>query len=382
MRRCTAIEALTGMRYAILVSALLHVAVFLLLTSEFAQRTEPPAEPVIPIDLVLLDEPEAEPEIATEEPMPDPEPAATAAEPETAPEPEIAAEEPEPAPEPEPEIAAEEPEPAPEPEPEIAAEEPVTAPEPEPEVATEEPEPASEPEPEIAAEEPGPAPEAKPEIAAQEPAPVPDVEPEIAAEEPATAAVEESTVAIDLPLPPIPLTRPDFAVTPDTPPTPPVEAEAIEPAPTAEIADAPAAPPPDPEAVMARQPLTPPATAQQLLANLAAVQDEDAQARVNPKLWAVIRAIRAQIKECWLLNPDETRNPRLSVEIAVAFDQNGGLTKAKVQDIGRMVTDDAFKDFATSAHRALTACSPFELPAEQYAIWQSFTMRFVPREPS
>ena len=31
---------------------------------------------------------------------------------------------------------------------------------------------------------------------------------------------------------------------------------------------------------------------------------------------------------------------------------------------------------------ALKDCSPFDLPAEKYEIWQSFTLRFVPRRPS
>jgi outer membrane biosynthesis protein TonB len=141
----------------------------------------------------------------------------------------------------------------------------------------------------------------------------------------------------------------------------------------------------EPEPAQSAQPpagLAKPATPAALLANLAALADEDAQAEAKPELWEVIRAVRAQIKRCWLINPAESRNPKLSVEIAVAFDRGGALLKAQVLGVARMVQDEEFKAFAVSAHGALEACSPFELPTDRYDIWRAFTMRFVPREPS
>ncbi len=327
---------------AILLSALLHAAVAVFLLWGLPRLGTPlPEPPGLPVEIVILERPE--PEVAEEPaatPTPEPEPPADA-----------------PAPEPEPEPAElDEPEPEPEIAEEPVSEEPVA----EPEVVET---PESVPEPDVAE-----APE--PELTA-EPAPEPETaetpQPEPQPTEPAEPEPADITAAVPSVIPP---RRPE-SVTPEeqtavqTPPDPAPE----EPA-QAERAASPA--PPD------GAPLTP----QGLLANLAALRDEDARAKANPELWEIIRTVRAQIARCWQLSPAEARNPRLSVDIAVAFDRNGRLLNTEVQQIGRMVVDEEFKAFATGAHRALKACSPFDLPAEKYDIWRDFTLRFVPRRPS
>ena len=339
----------SGTIRAILLSALLHAAVAALLLWGLPRLGAPLDEPpALPVEVVILEQPE--PEVAEE-------PAAT-----PAPEPEPPAEAP--APEPEPVELAE-----PEPEPELA-EQPTAEPEeaetperePEPDVAEEpEPEIAEEPEPDILEE---PAPElaegALPEPDTAE-TPQPEPQPTEPAE-PAPPSVATAVPSIIPPRKPEPVSpKAQVAAQP-----PPEELTEIEP----------------PEPTLTRPPDSAPLTPQGLLADLAALRDEDARAKANPELWEIVTAVRAQIARCWQLGPAEARNPRLSVDIAVAFDRDGRLLKTQVQEIGRMVVDEEFKVFATSAHRALKACSPFDLPADKYDIWRDFTLRFVPRQPS
>lgn len=261
---------------------------------------------------------------------------------------------------------APEPEVVPPPEPAVAkqAEEPQEIPETKPETAQA---PTAEPE---VTEQAGPEPfEEKQEIPSprvkRTEAPAPTEEPG-AEREPSTPPAPEPSVD----LPPRPPRKPVLAETPPDRPAeaPPVETSVAQPLP--------------PEAgYLAKKDIVE-VSREQFLANLAVARDEAAQAEANPELWRVIRAVRAQVEGCWLVSPAEARNPKLSVDIAVAFDRSGQVTKAEVQEVGRMVVDDEFKAFATTAHGALKACSPFKLPAESYAIWRSFTMRFVPRRRS
>ena len=119
------------MRFGVLVSVLIHLAIvgaaFVSLPASWRPDVEP--EPYIPLDLIA----EAELDLKTSVPAAAPEPAEE-------PEPEPEAPEPEPEPEPEPPAPVEEPEPEPEPAP--------VEPEPEPEPVTEPEPPAPEPEPE------------------------------------------------------------------------------------------------------------------------------------------------------------------------------------------------------------------------------------------
>lgn len=261
------------------------------------------------------------------------------------------------------------------------------------------PEPDPLEEPQAVAETPAPEERAKPETAVSAPLDTESTEAEPVNPEPVEPETTEPETAEPKPLEPtavaeVPRAGPP-APTPRRKPTPTIariepEQDAPEAPPQEDLQQAEASPvpelvtEPEPEPEQSyRTPTAPGAfTPSQLLGNLVALRDEEAQAKANPELWSVIRAVRAQVARCWLLSPAEARNPKLSVDIAVAFDQSGKLVKAQVQEVGRMVTDEAYKDFAMAAHSALKTCSPFDLPAAQYDLWQRFTMRFVPRSPS
>ena len=154
-------------------------------------------------------------------------------------------------------------------------------------------------------------------------------------------------------------------VQPSTPSEPP---PAAKPAPPAKIVQK---DPPDFEDVSPAK----------LLANLRELQDENLQAEKNPALWAVIRAVRVQVARCWTKGALAADQKDLTVDIRVAFEIGGQLNKADFVEVGRMVHDESYRDFAVTARDALRRCSPFALPPESYDLWQDFTMRFVSRLP-
>ncbi len=119
----------------------------------------------------------------------------------------------------------------------------------------------------------------------------------------------------------------------------------------------------------------------QLLANLEALQDEDLQARKNPELWAIIRALRAQVARCWGKEKLSSGQMGLTVDIQVAFETDGRLGQALIVEVSRMVHDETYRNFAVTARKMLRQCSPYDLPAESYHLWRSFTVRFVARSP-
>ena len=324
-----------SLRWALALSALLHATLGVVLLEGLVQFGGPLAlDDAIQVEIVLDDPILPEPEVVQEVP----------AEPVTGPEPtvveEISAE-----PEPEPAVVEEiPPEPVPEPEPEVVEEiPPELVPEPESAVVEEV---TPEPEPEVLEEA---APELLPELAV-------------------------------LPTPPMPARKPETAgILPPTavePPAEPLPAETLVAEPAAPIAPEATADPPEPS--YRHQGEIGAITPEQFLANLTALADENLQAERNPALWEVIRAVRKQVRECWMLDPKNPPSARMTVDMKLNFDQSGRVLKAEIKEIGRMVNDEAYKSFVLDARAALMSCSPFELPADSYGIWRSFTMRFVP----
>lgn len=355
-----------GLAWACGLSVGIHLCLALLFQADWIEFGEPlPADPPIPVEMVFLEAESVEPETPVE--------AADSAELEVPPEPEPempvetaklepveeSPAEPEVAPEPEPDVPVEtaEPEPA-----EESPAEPEVAPEPPPQEALE------------AAEAIEPLPEAAPVVAAQEAEPSDPAEPAAAPEPPVIPT-------------PVPRVKPVLAQQPTAPPEaeaqPEPQQEEVASEPPPEVVEVPAvAAPANPEPAYRSRSDIGRVTPEQLLANLAAVADESLQAEKNPELWAVIRLLRRQIKQCWLYDSDEDIDDRYAVDIAVAFRRNGAVDRAEVEDVARMVADSDYDRFVRRARKALLACGPFDLPAESYGIWRSFTMRFVLRDAS
>ncbi len=117
----------------------------------------------------------------------------------------------------------------------------------------------------------------------------------------------------------------------------------------------------------------------QLLDNLAMVGNEAAQAEANPALWEVVRLLRQQIRECWRLGRPGQSNPDFVVEMEVKLSRSGAVAHAHILDVARMVDNPGFADFARNARSAFQRCSPYALPDDRYAIWNSFVLRFLAR---
>lgn len=120
-------------------------------------------------------------------------------------------------------------------------------------------------------------------------------------------------------------------------------------------------------------------TGNQLLENLAIVGDETAQAEANPELWEVVRLLRQQVRECWRLGRPGQSNPDFVVEMEVKLNRSGAVAHAHILDVASMVDNPSFADFARNARSAFQSCSPYALPADRYAIWNSFVLRFLAR---
>ncbi|MEM7172451.1 MAG: hypothetical protein AAF530_19945 [Pseudomonadota bacterium] len=184
-----------------------------------------------------------------------------------------------------------------------------------------------------------------------------------------------------LPPPPVPLRKPPEIAALDEPviattvaeEEPPVSAEPAPP--VAAQAESPSEPAPD----YLSQDQIQLADRDTFLERLENLKDEDFQARANPELWQVIHAVRAQMASCWFLDPNNPPASTMTVDFRLQLDRNGIVTKVEVQQVARMVNDKPFSRFARQARQAVISCSPFELPAEHFAIWQDFTMRFVPK---
>lgn len=376
-------------------SGLLHVAIaaFLIVGVPEIFRPDPP-QMVVPIDIVNLDELSelaslpaeqvgpvetaeesepvervdevARPQQATPQPALQPSP----------PTPTEAAIEPTPQPEAEqaPVPEAREPEPTPaEPTPPEPA--PAETAEPVPSPA----EPAEAP-PQVAAVPPAdatpstPVPEATEARETPPPAPQP-AEP---AAEPAEPAEEQPLMTGVLPLP--------------TPPRPP-DARPAEPQPQ----QAQATPPPspvraeEPEETVPEDPLA--GVLRNIDQNLRPAVEEPQQQAARPtgqvtqsldltrRAAALGQMIRGQMQRCWRIDPGAQSAERLRVTVRVRLRPDGTLmSPPEFQNVAGLANSPYYRAAAESARRAILECQPFQLPQEDYELWQDLVLNFDPRE--
>jgi len=347
------------MRYAVLLSGLLHAALVAVMLFGLAYlKEQDPFENAVLVELVY-EEPEADL-----------------------------------LPEPEPEVVEEvEPEVLEEPDPEIAEKaEPEVVEESEPEIAEEiETEPLEEPAPEIVED-------AEPEVLEEpEPEIVEQIEPETQeASEPEPEIAEAAEPVSPFTAPPLPIAKPALPLAAATPESLVPEQESlaqeeagdsVEPEPEQpEVAEAevktkkpPEAQPPAP---YTSQDQIGSVSAGQLLARLEQIRDPTTQAKENPELWKIRQAFCRQMVKCWRVDARNPPSHKFSVDIKVAFDPQGSLQVAQIEEVGRMVQDASFNMFVRDARTALQNCSPFDLPPEHYNLWRQFSMRFVPNLPA
>ena len=94
---------------------------------------------------------------------------------------------------------------------------------------------------------------------------------------------------------------------------------------------------------------------------------------------AMVRAIQDQLRNCWRIDPGAQGAEDIVVEIKVLLNRDGSVHTVEIVDGVRMVQDGFFRSAAENAKRAVTRCSPFQLPPDKYDVWRQLTLRFDPR---
>lgn len=90
-------------------------------------------------------------------------------------------------------------------------------------------------------------------------------------------------------------------------------------------------------------------------------------------------ALRARLRECWLLPAGAADAKDLAVEVRIQLKQDGSL--ASEPALVRRGSSPYFQVAAESALRAVRRCAPFDfLPATKYEIWRDIEVTFDPRD--
>ena len=91
--------------------------------------------------------------------------------------------------------------------------------------------------------------------------------------------------------------------------------------------------------------------------------------------------VKQQIYECWNPPAGAREAKNLTPEFRVYMNQDGTVRSATQLNSDRN-SDPFFRAAAESAMRALRnpRCSPLKLPPDKYALWQTFTITFDPKD--
>lgn len=95
---------------------------------------------------------------------------------------------------------------------------------------------------------------------------------------------------------------------------------------------------------------------------------------------AIVRAIQGQMRRCWRIEPGARKAEEMIVEIDAVLNPDGSVRKADIVDQARMGRDPYFRSAAENARRAILKCSPFNLPADKFAIWRAMRLQFNPKD--
>ncbi len=92
-----------------------------------------------------------------------------------------------------------------------------------------------------------------------------------------------------------------------------------------------------------------------------------------------IDALRARLRECWLLPAGAADAKDLAVEVRIQLKRDGSL--ASEPALVRRGASPYFQVAAESALRAVRTCAPFDfLPVAKYEVWRDIEVTFDPRD--
>ncbi len=98
-------------------------------------------------------------------------------------------------------------------------------------------------------------------------------------------------------------------------------------------------------------------------------------ASASPNARVAVGAISARIAQCWQ-RPEAPDAPGVSLQLSL--NQDGSVRTVAVLDKRAFAADARFRLAATAATSAIFKCSPFTLPAADYASWKSLALQITP----
>ncbi len=208
---------------------------------------------------------------------------------------------------------------------------------------------------------------------------------------------DKTNIAAQSPTPPPPEPQETAAV--EAPPPPPPEPEKVEAAPEAKPAPKPVEKAPPPAAPTVKP--APPKPKQEKfdINNIMALLDKKAPAKApaakagdqsirgaglqDAMTMQLGDALRNQIAQCWS-PPVGSPNPeRLVVSFRMFLNPDGSVAQTPQLAADSAYTagrDDFTRAAADAAMRAIYACAPYKLPANQYSAWRDIEVTFDPRK--
>jgi len=90
-------------------------------------------------------------------------------------------------------------------------------------------------------------------------------------------------------------------------------------------------------------------------------------------------AIAAHIEACWRIDPGTEGVEELSADIRVFINPDGSVQQAQIVDMGRYLSDSAFRTFANSARNAVLSCGKLPIPLQRYNELKDLEFTFRPQ---
>jgi hypothetical protein len=98
-------------------------------------------------------------------------------------------------------------------------------------------------------------------------------------------------------------------------------------------------------------------------------------AKASPAANAAAMIIAARLAGCWL-SSEPMDAP--TVALHIGLDREGAVEAVDVVDRTRFATEADYRQAAKTATSAMFKCSPFALPAESHASWESLIVLVTP----
>jgi hypothetical protein len=91
--------------------------------------------------------------------------------------------------------------------------------------------------------------------------------------------------------------------------------------------------------------------------------------------------IQSQMSACWRIDAGAQSAKDMVVKIRVRLNPDGSVIgQPMIQNGSRMANDSFYRSAAENARRAILECQPFQLPRQDYELWQDLVLKFDPRE--